>query len=210
MHLDIIYQNFMKFSLFLNSYSRKWRICNPYSKFATMTKFRWEIIIEGKEGEIVRERERHNQGEKERERDRGWERREGEDLDSTSEINFLGSMDGRSWKEYEFKYKPSRPDKRPPCVPGYMPSLDWQLWFVPLGGYPLPPPLGISCPAKFHLADSSQFAFRSSLPLPISLSALRPVFTPLSSAFAPSFFAFQISLVSLSVTLSQIFHAGDA
>jgi len=55
-----------------------------------MTKFRWELIVEGSEN-------------------------------------------NQEWREYEFKFKPSRIDKRPPLIPGYMPSFDWQLWFIPLG-----------------------------------------------------------------------------
>ena len=44
------------------------------AQFGHMTKFRWEIIIEG-------------------------------------------SVDGKEWKEYTFKYKPSALNKRPPFVP---------------------------------------------------------------------------------------------
>lgn len=36
-----------------------------------------------------------------------------------------------AWREYEFRYKPSNVDKRPPVIPGHMPSLDWRLWFLP-------------------------------------------------------------------------------
>jgi hypothetical protein len=43
-----------------------------------------------------------------------------------------GSIDGLQWREYEFRFKPSRVDKRPLSIPGLMPSLDWQLWFLPL------------------------------------------------------------------------------
>lgn len=43
-----------------------------------------------------------------------------------------GSHDGVTWHEYGFRFKPSFPHVRPPFVPGLMPSLDWQLWFLPL------------------------------------------------------------------------------
>ena len=51
-----------------------------------MTKFRWEIIIEG-------------------------------------------SVDGKEWKEYTFKYKPSALNKRPPFVPFQSVSTcDTRVW----------------------------------------------------------------------------------
>ncbi len=50
------------------------------------------------------------------------------------EIVFEGSEDGKTWKAYEFRYKPGALDRRPPLIPGYMPRLDWQMWFAALGG----------------------------------------------------------------------------
>jgi len=56
------------------------------------------------------------------------------------EIIIEGSTDGIEWKEYEFKYKPSRVTKMPPFVPFHLPAMDWRLWFLPLeasrGGEP--------------------------------------------------------------------------
>ncbi len=49
------------------------------------------------------------------------------------EIVVEGSLDGRTWKQYEFKYKPGNMFM-PPCIvaPG-QPRLDWQMWFASLG-----------------------------------------------------------------------------
>eukprot|EP01125_Pyxidicula_operculata_P017300 TRINITY_DN6059_c0_g1_i1.p1 TRINITY_DN6059_c0_g1~~TRINITY_DN6059_c0_g1_i1.p1 ORF type:complete len:389 (+),score=81.19 TRINITY_DN6059_c0_g1_i1:83-1249(+) len=68
---------------------RSWNIMNKYSKFANITKIRWELIVEG-------------------------------------------SNDLKHWQQYEYKHKPSSITKKPSIIPGYMPSLDWRLWFIPL------------------------------------------------------------------------------
>ncbi len=54
------------------------------------------------------------------------------------EIIIEGSNDGRTWKPYEFKYKPGRLDRRPPFVAPHQPRLDWQMWFAALGDYRQP------------------------------------------------------------------------
>ena len=51
------------------------------------------------------------------------------------EIVIEGSLDGRDWKEYEFRYKPGRLDKIPGWVAPHQPRLDWQMWFAALGSY---------------------------------------------------------------------------
>lgn len=48
------------------------------------------------------------------------------------EIIVEGSMEGRNWKAYEFKYKPGDPARRPAFVAPHMPRLDWQMWFAAL------------------------------------------------------------------------------
>jgi predicted DCC family thiol-disulfide oxidoreductase YuxK len=50
------------------------------------------------------------------------------------EIVIEGSADGRTWREYVFRYKPG-PVSRPPRwnIP-HQPRLDWQMWFAALGG----------------------------------------------------------------------------
>ncbi len=59
-----------------------------------------------------------------------------------AEIVLQGSMDGVTWKTYEFKYKPGALDRPPPLVAPYMPRLDWQMWFAALGrGEPWMAPL---------------------------------------------------------------------
>ncbi len=50
------------------------------------------------------------------------------------EIILEGSDDGRTWKAYEFRYKPGRLDRRPPQVAPYQPRVDWQMWFAGLSG----------------------------------------------------------------------------
>lgn len=51
------------------------------------------------------------------------------------EIIFEGSDDQKNWKEYYFFYKPSEVDRRPRRISPYQPRIDWQAWFLPLGGY---------------------------------------------------------------------------
>lgn len=51
------------------------------------------------------------------------------------EIIVEGSHDGRTWKAYEFKYKPGDLSRRPPWVAPHQPRLDWQMWFAALGSY---------------------------------------------------------------------------
>jgi hypothetical protein len=50
------------------------------------------------------------------------------------EILLQGSRDGQTWKNYTFKFKPDKLDKRPTFVLPHMPRLDWQLWFAALRG----------------------------------------------------------------------------
>ena len=50
-----------------------------------------------------------------------------------NEIVVEGSDDGRSWREYEFKWKPGDTKRRPGFVAPHQPRLDWQMWFAALG-----------------------------------------------------------------------------
>ncbi|MBK9294737.1 MAG: lipase maturation factor family protein [Oligoflexia bacterium] len=52
-----------------------------------------------------------------------------------NEIIIEGSMDGKEWKEYEFKGKPGDIYKTPPLVSPYHYKLDWQMWFAAMGVY---------------------------------------------------------------------------
>ena len=54
------------------------------------------------------------------------------------ELELSGSMDGREWKTYRFKYKPGDPGQRPQLVMPHQPRLDWQMWFVTLHPKHLP------------------------------------------------------------------------
>lgn len=49
------------------------------------------------------------------------------------EIVVEGSDDGRTWKEYEFRWKPGDVERRPRFVAPHQPRLDWQMWFAALG-----------------------------------------------------------------------------
>jgi len=51
------------------------------------------------------------------------------------EIIIEGSEDGRTWKAYEFRYKPGALDRRPQFVEPHQPRLDWQMWFAALGRF---------------------------------------------------------------------------
>jgi hypothetical protein len=50
------------------------------------------------------------------------------------EIIFEGTdslfITGAQWKVYEFKAKPSDPNRRPPFIAPYQPRIDWQIWFA--------------------------------------------------------------------------------
>lgn len=48
------------------------------------------------------------------------------------EIVIEGSDDGEHWKEYEFRWKPGDPTRRPAFVAPHQPRLDWQMWFAAL------------------------------------------------------------------------------
>jgi hypothetical protein len=54
------------------------------------------------------------------------------------ELELVGSIDGKDWRRYEFKYKPGDLKRRPPVVIPFQPRLDWQMWFVTLGPVHLP------------------------------------------------------------------------
>jgi len=49
------------------------------------------------------------------------------------EIIIEGSVDGATWEEYEFKWKPGDVRRPPRFVAPHQPRLDWQLWFAALG-----------------------------------------------------------------------------
>lgn len=51
------------------------------------------------------------------------------------EVIIEGSNDQEEWLEYEFKYKPGDPAKRPRWIIPHQPRLDWQMWFAALGSY---------------------------------------------------------------------------
>lgn len=52
-----------------------------------------------------------------------------------NEIVIEGSLDGRTWVEYEFKWKPGDVNRAPGWVQPHQPRLDWQMWFAALNQY---------------------------------------------------------------------------
>jgi hypothetical protein len=50
------------------------------------------------------------------------------------EVVIEGSNDGTTWLPYEFRYKPGDVDRPPPFVAPHQPRVDFQLWFLLLGG----------------------------------------------------------------------------
>jgi hypothetical protein len=51
---------------------------------------------------------------------------------SRPEIVVRGTLDGETWEEYDFAWKPDDLDERPRWVQPHMPRLDWRLWFEAL------------------------------------------------------------------------------
>jgi len=51
------------------------------------------------------------------------------------EIEFQGSMDGKTWVAYPFRYKPQDVNRAPGIYAPYQPRFDWNLWFASLGTY---------------------------------------------------------------------------
>jgi hypothetical protein len=51
------------------------------------------------------------------------------------EIVIEGTPDGEQWTEYEFRWKPGEPARRPEFVQPHMPRLDWLMWFAALDPY---------------------------------------------------------------------------
>jgi predicted DCC family thiol-disulfide oxidoreductase YuxK len=54
---------------------------------------------------------------------------------SRPEIVVEGSDDAKTWKPYEFRWKPGDVRRRPRFVAPHQPRLDWQMWFAALGSY---------------------------------------------------------------------------
>ncbi|MES9971395.1 MAG: lipase maturation factor family protein [Candidatus Thiodiazotropha sp.] len=47
------------------------------------------------------------------------------------ELVIQGSNDGKTWRTYEFSYKPGDPSQAPAVIIPHQPRLDWMVWFVP-------------------------------------------------------------------------------
>ncbi len=51
------------------------------------------------------------------------------------EVVLEGSLDGKEWREYEFRWKPGDVARMPEFVAPHQPRLDWQMWFAALGDW---------------------------------------------------------------------------
>ncbi|HYL38570.1 MAG TPA: lipase maturation factor family protein [Bryobacteraceae bacterium] len=51
------------------------------------------------------------------------------------EIIVQGSLDGATWLDYEFPFKPGNLQTPPRWAAPYQPRLDWQMWFAALSGF---------------------------------------------------------------------------
>ncbi|PYU26093.1 MAG: membrane protein [Acidobacteria bacterium] len=51
------------------------------------------------------------------------------------EIEFQGSIDGKTWTPYPFRYKPQDPRGAPEIFAPYQPRFDWNLWFASLDNW---------------------------------------------------------------------------
>tara|TARA_B100002003_G_scaffold219048_1_gene220442 strand:+ start:2194 stop:3714 length:1521 start_codon:yes stop_codon:yes gene_type:complete len=81
------------------------------------------------------------------------------------EIVIEGSMDGSQWIDWNLRWKPGDPQRRPGLVTPHQPRLDWQLWFAALdprgAGYwlsPLMMRLLEGAPAVTALVGDAAFA----------------------------------------------------
>ncbi|HVT59227.1 MAG TPA: lipase maturation factor family protein [Thermoanaerobaculia bacterium] len=51
------------------------------------------------------------------------------------EIEFQGTLDGKSWVAYPFRYKPQDVKRAPGIYAPYQPRFEWNLWFASLGPF---------------------------------------------------------------------------
>jgi lipase maturation factor len=51
------------------------------------------------------------------------------------EIEFQGTLDGKTWTAYPFRYKPQAINAAPGIYAPYQPRFEWNLWFASLGSW---------------------------------------------------------------------------
>jgi lipase maturation factor 1 len=51
------------------------------------------------------------------------------------EIEFQGTLDGKTWIAYPFRYKPQAVNEAPGIYAPYQPRFEWNLWFASLGSW---------------------------------------------------------------------------
>jgi len=82
-----------------------------------------------------------------------------------NEIIVQGSNDGQTWKEYEFKFKPSDLGQAPKWNAPHQPRLDWQMWFASLSPYQYNPWF-VNFMARLLLGSDSVIALLEHNPFP--------------------------------------------
>ncbi len=55
------------------------------------------------------------------------------------EIELQGTLDGRRWVAYPFRYKPQEVNRAPGIYAPYQPRFEWNLWFASLAGWETDP-----------------------------------------------------------------------
>ena len=51
------------------------------------------------------------------------------------ELEFQGSLDGKEWRPYPFRFKPQDISRAPGIYAPYQPRFEWNLWFAALGSW---------------------------------------------------------------------------
>jgi membrane protein implicated in regulation of membrane protease activity len=74
--------------------------------------------------------------------------------------------DDTEWKAYEFKGKPTDPERRPPQVAPYHLRLDWQLWFAAMAPSPFRHPWFVRLLGKLLEGDESTLSLLRTNPFP--------------------------------------------
>ncbi|XP_054255718.1 lipase maturation factor 2 [Indicator indicator] len=107
------------------------------------------------------------------------------------EVVLEGSLDGHSWTEIEFLYKPGNLSRAPPVVAPHQPRLDWQMWFAALDHHSSSPWFtsfvhrllqGQEDVVALLEGGGSQYPFRARPPRYLRAQLYRYYFTPPGSS----------------------------
>lgn len=103
-------------------------LVNTYGAFGSVTRERYEIVIEGTADE---------------------------EIDNDTQ-----------WRAYEFKGKPTDPERRPPQIAPYHLRLDWQLWFAAMSPSPYRSPWFVPLLSKLLEGNESTLGLIANDPFP--------------------------------------------